>query len=137
MTVLPGCSLHVDTLRGQWLAAAAGLRLAVALSSCADFFLSISKCDLFPTHSLRYLALMCDSGRTVFRIPSDKLCRLRDLIRQVLVKGGVPLSTLEKIAGKCMSMEVAIRPASLWMHYMLEAIRKAQCPHHRFWQHCV
>ena len=123
--------------REQWLAAAVGLRLAVALSSCAGFFLSISKCDLVPTHSLRYLGLMCDSGRSVFRILSDKSCRLRNLIRQVLVEGVVPLSTLEKIAGKCMSMKVAIRPVSLWTHYMLEAIRKAQRPHHRFWQHRV
>ena len=123
--------------REQWLAAAAGLRLAVALSSCADLFLSVSKCDLVPTPSLRYLDLMCDSGRAVFRVPSDKLCRLRDLFRQVLVEGVVPLSTLEKIAGKCMSMKVAIRPAPLWTHYMFEAIRKARCPHYHFWQHRV
>ena len=121
--------------REQWLAAAAGLRLAVALSSCAGFFLNISKCGLVPKHSLRYLGLMCDSGRAVFRIPSVKLCRLRDLIRQVLAEGVVPLSTLEKIAGKCMSMKVDIRPASLWTHYMFEVICNVQYPHHRFWQH--
>ena len=123
--------------RGQWLAAVAGLRLAVSLSSCAGFFLSISKCGFVPTHPLQYLGLMCDGGRSVFRIPSDKLCLLRDLIRQVLVEGMVPLSALEKIAGKCIPIKVAIRPAFLWTHYMLEAVRKVQCPHHRFWQHRV
>ena len=35
--------------REQWLAAAAGLRLAVAFFACVGFFLSISKCDLVPT----------------------------------------------------------------------------------------
>ena len=123
--------------REQWLAAAEGLRLAVALSACAGFFLSVAKCDLVPTLSLRYLGLICDSGRAVFRVPSDKLCRLRKLILKVLSEGEVPLSTLEKIAGKCMSMKVAIRPASLWTHYMFEALRKAQCPRNRFWQHRV
>ena len=44
--------------REQWLAAAEGLRLAVALSACAGFFLSIAKCDLVPTLSLRYLGLI-------------------------------------------------------------------------------
>ena len=127
----------ISTPREQWLAATAGLRLATALSSCAGFFLSISRCDLVPTHSLRYLGLICNSGRAVFRIPSYKLCRLRDPIRSVLVEGVVPLSTLEIIAGKCMSMKVAIRPASLWTHYVFEAIQKNQCPHHRFWQHRV
>ena len=36
-----------------------------------------------------------------------------------------------------MSMKVAIRPAYLWTHYMFEALRKAQCPSNRFWQHRV
>ena len=27
--------------------------------------------------------------------------------------------------------------ASLWTHYILKAIRKAQCPRNRFWQHRV
>ena len=97
-----------------------GLRLAVTLYSCAVVFLSITKCDLVPTHSLRYLGLMCDRGRAVFHVPSDKLCLLRDFIRQVLVDGVIPLSTPVKIAGKCMSIKVAIRPASLWTHYMFE-----------------
>ena len=73
----------------------------------------------------------------MFRVPSDKLCRLRELILKVLSEGEVPLSTLEKIAGKCTSMKVAIRPASLWTHYMFETLRKAQCPRNRFWQHRV
>ena len=99
--------------------------------------MSIAKCDLVPTLSLRYLGLICDSGQAAFCIPSDKLCRLRELILKVLSEGEVPLSTLEKIAGKCMSMKVAIRPASLWTHYMFEALRKARCPRDRFWQHRV
>ena len=123
--------------REQWLAIAAGLRLAVAFSACTGFFLSISKCDLVPTLLLTYIGLMCHSGRAVFRVPSNKLCRLCDLIRQVLVEGVVSSSTVEKIAGKCKSIKVVIRPASLWMHYIFEAIRKTQCPRNRFWQHRV
>ena len=80
--------------RKQWLAAAEGRRLAVALSVCAGFSLSIAKCDLVPTLSLRYLGLICDTGKAVFRVPSDKLCRLRELILKVLSEGEVPLSAL-------------------------------------------
>ena len=74
-------AVRSSEIREQWLAAAAGLCLAVALSACAGFF--------------QYLGLMCDSGRAVFRVPSDKLCRPRDHMRQVLVEGVVPLSTLK------------------------------------------
>ena len=78
-------AVRSSKIHEQWLAAAAGLCLAVALSACAGFFLSISKCDLIPTLLFQYLGLMCDSERAVFRVPSDKLCRLRDHPRQVLV----------------------------------------------------
>ena len=69
--------------------------------------------------------------------PNSRAAVLRDSIRRVLVDGAVPLSTPEKITGKCMSIKVTIRPASLWTHYVFEANRNAQCPHHRFWQHRV
>ena len=57
-----------STPRKQWMAAAAGLRLAVALSFCAAFFLSISIYDLIPTRKLRYIGQLCDSGRALFRV---------------------------------------------------------------------
>ena len=77
------------------------------------FLVEYLYCDLVPKHSLWYLDLMCDSGRAVLHVPSDNLGRLRDPIRQVLVEGVFPLSVLEKIVGKYMSMKVAIRPVSL------------------------
>ena len=33
---------------------------------------------------------------------------------------------MEKIAGKCVSMSVAILPASLWTHFMFPTIAKAK-----------
>ena len=114
-------AVRSSEIREQWLAAAAGLCFAVALSACAGFFFSISKCDLIPTLLFQYLGLMCDSGRVVFRVPSDKLCRPRDHMRQVLVYGVVLLSTLKQITGKCMSINIAIRPEFLWTHDMFEA----------------
>ena len=114
--------------REQWLAAAEGLRLAVALSAYAGFCLSIAKCDLIPTLSLRYLGLICDSGQTVFRVPSDKLCGLRELILKVLSEGKVPLSTLGKIAGKCTPMKVAIRLASRGLTTCLRRFERPSAP---------
>jgi len=61
-----------------------------------------------------------------FRVPKDKLRKLHGLIQTALDDGEVPAQTLEKIAGKCMSMSAAIRPASLWTHFMFAAIAKAR-----------
>jgi len=73
----------------------------------------------------KYLGV-CDSTTASFRVTEDKLGKLQALIEQALEDGSVKVSRLEKIAGKCISMSVAIRPASLWSHFMISAISGAK-----------
>ncbi|CAN0440841.1 unnamed protein product, partial [Pylaiella littoralis] len=108
------------------MAAAEALRLGMLISFFCRHFLSDTKCDLKPSRIQRYLGILCDSSTTSFRIPEDKLSKLREIIREVLARGSLSGKTLETIAGKCVSMSVAIRPASLWTHYMFAAIAKAK-----------
>ena len=75
-------------------------------------FLSDTKCDLKPSRMQRYLSFLCDSNTTSFRVPEDKLQKVHALIRAALEHGSRMGKMLE-IAGKCVSMSVAIRPASL------------------------
>ena len=62
----------------------------------------------------------------MFRIPEDKLRKLHALISEALENRTVTIRALEKIAGKCVSMSVGIRPASLWKHFMFAAIARAK-----------
>lgn len=80
--------------------------------------LSVKKCDLRPTRIRQYLGILCDSDTATFRVPSDKLVKLHQRLTASLDEGWVSLRTLQRIAGKCMSMTVAIRPASLWTDAM-------------------
>ena len=112
--------------RVQWLSAAEALHTGILVSYKCGYFLSIKKCDLYPSQQQRYLGIICDSRTTSYRIPEDKLHKLHALISKVLADGSVSVRMLEKIVGKCVSMSVAIRPASLWTHYMFAAIKKAK-----------
>ena len=53
-----------------------------------------------------------------FRVPQDKLDKLHQLLQTAVAERGLTYRTLDRIEGKCMSMTVAIRPASLWTHAM-------------------
>ena len=109
----------------QWKAAAEALHIGVLVSFLCGYFLSDKKCDLRPSQQQRYLGIICDSQSASFRVPQDKLDKLHTLITEALTTGFLTSRTLERIAGKCVSMSVAIRPASLWTHYMFAALKRA------------
>lgn len=85
------------------------------------FFCS-KKCELPPATVLRYLGTECGSSSISFRVPQDKLDQLHLLLQSALDTGldagELSHSTLQRSAGKCMSMTIAIRPASLGTHAM-------------------
>ena len=96
--------------------------MAVLVSFLCGLFLSAKKCDVRPTRQQPYLGMVCDSDTATFRVPQDKLDTLQQLPREALAAGHLSFRTLQRIAGKCMSMTVAIRPASLWTHAMFAVV---------------
>ena len=108
--------------RDQWLAAGEATHVAMLTSLFCGQFLSLKKCELRPVKALQYLGIICDSETMTFRIPQEKLDKLHGLLQTALADGGVSYRTLQRVAGKCMSMTVAIRPASLWTHAMFAVL---------------
>ena len=67
--------------------------------------------------------MVWDSDTTTFWVPQDMLDKLQQLLGEALASAGhLSLRTLRQIAGKCMSMTVAIRPASPWTHAMFAVV---------------
>ena len=120
------CSTFGRYDKVQWLSAAEALHIGMLVSYFCGNFLSDTKCDLNPSRIQRYLGVLCDSSTTSFRIPVDKLRKLHVLISAALENRTITDQTMEKIEGKYVSMSVAIRPASLWTHFMFAAIAKAK-----------
>ena len=67
-----------------------------------------------------------DADTASFRVPQDKMDTLHQLLHAALEARGISFSTSEHIAGKCMSMTVVTRPASLWTHAMFAALSKLE-----------
>lgn len=85
-------SNHVVTqgmpARDQWLAAGEATHVAMLVSFMGGCFLSVKKCDQRPTRLQQYLGILCDSDTATFRIPSEKLDKLRQLVTAALDGGG-------------------------------------------------
>ena len=62
--------LSMGSVQQQWVAAAKALRFAVSVSCLCGYYLAEANCVLVPTQTLRYLGIICDSRRAVFRILS-------------------------------------------------------------------
>ena len=89
-------------------------------------FLSAKKCDFRSTRLQQYPGMMCGSDTAIFRVPQDKLDKLPQLLRAALDAGCKSFRTLQRTAGKCISMSVAVRPASLWMHAMFAVLAELE-----------
>ena len=69
-----------------------------------------------PGRRLRYGATQ------VLRVPEDKLRKLEVILRDEIDSRSISFNQLEKLAGKCTSMFVAVPPASLYTHYIYNQI---------------
>ena len=77
---------------------------------------------LTPTTRFVFLGVVCDSVLKRFEIPQDKLDKLEVILHRVARDKSITFTMLEKLAGKCTSMSVAVPPAALYTHYMHKAI---------------
>ena len=105
-------------LTGQKTAAREAVALALTIFYRCGYFMAFPKCSLEPTTDLVFLGVDCDSAQRKFYVPEDKLRKLEVILRDAIDSRSISFSQLEKIAGKCMSMSVAVPPASLYTHHM-------------------
>ena len=96
--------------------------MAMLASFLCDQFLSAKKCDFRPTRLQQYLGMPCNSDNATFRVPRDKIDKPQQLLRATLDAESLPFHALQRIAGKSISMTVAIRPVSLWTHAMFSML---------------
>ena len=85
-------------------------------------FQLIKKCDLRPTRVQKYLGILCDSSAASFRVPQSKLDAMHAILTEALQSRRISFRTLQRVAGKVMSMTVAIRPAALYTQAMFTTL---------------
>ena len=80
--------------------------------------MSVSKCVFEPTTRLVFLGVICDSDLQRFEDPPDKLVKLEAILKAAISAWSISFATLEKLAGKCTGMSVAVPAAGLYTHHM-------------------
>ena len=80
------------------------------------YFMVFPKCSLEPTTDPISLGVGCDTAQRRLYVPEDKLLELEAILLEAIDSRGISFSELEKLAGKCTSMSVAVAPPSLYAH---------------------
>ena len=86
--------------------------------------MSIAKCVLEPTTRLVFLGIICDTEAPRFEVPEGKLLKLEILFTVAITSEWISFVDLERLAGKCTSISVAVPPASLYTYHMYKYIAK-------------
>lgn len=113
---------HGGREREQWLAPCEATHIAILVSYFCGMFLSPNKCDWRPTRIQNYSGILCDSTTATFRVPQEKLDVVHALLAQAVACRTISFRMLQRVAGKVMSMTVAVRPASLYIQAMFAAL---------------
>ena len=77
-----------------------------------------------PTTRPVFLGIIFDTEARRFKVPEDKLLKLKVMLTTAITSGRISFLDLERLAGKCTSMFVAVPPASLYMYHMYKHIAK-------------
>ena len=89
------------------------------------YTLGLSKCVLVPQKSVKYLGFICDSEQEAFYLPVEKQESFLKLVNLILSKQHVSLQTLQRLAGKCISFNLAVQDARLFTNEINMAIGAA------------
>lgn len=86
------------------------------------YFIGIAKSQWGPSTVVRFLGFLCDSTRQAFLLPDDKKLKFSTLREQILSSHNVGLNTLERFAGKVVSLSLAIPGGKLYVRETFKAI---------------
>ena len=92
------------------------MRAMVVLSIIAGqagYFIRIPKCFLVPEKVMTYLEIQCDSLRSRFSVPEERVAKYLPLLHELEKGKYVSFSEIEVIVGKLVSLECAV-PAGMW-----------------------
>ena len=106
------CSTRLLEPNQRFVAAQAAASLVLDVLYQAEYFISISKCELTPSTRLVFLGITCDTVQCRFEAPADKLEKLEHMLSDAVTSGAITFQMLEKLAGKCTSFSVAVPVAA-------------------------
>ncbi|KAK3084397.1 hypothetical protein FSP39_012877 [Pinctada imbricata] len=98
----------------------------IRILTSAGYTLNLNKCQLAPSKRVRYLGFIVDSEKQAYIVPDDKKVAFINLRESILSSSSVTLHTLQRFAGKCISLNLAVPAAKLYTREVNLAISKCQ-----------
>ena len=118
------CPSTISPLSGYDLALAAIFYVCYLVVSLG-YFIGLDKSILEPSQQVPYLGFTSDSRKQAFTLLPHKKEKFLLFVRDILNQKAVELVTLQKLAGKCISMALAVPGARLFTNEINLAISKA------------
>ena len=120
---------RVPALRSQtfsYEAANSALFVVCRLLIGLGYFIGLRKCVLEPTPTIIFLGMGIHSNTQSFSIPPEKREKFAQLREMILDHSArVPLKSLQKLMGKCISFSLAFPGAKYYIREMAAAIGRA------------
>ena len=101
------------------------IKLTVKLLVSLGYYLGVRKCIFDPCQRIVFLGMIVDSVECSFFVTDKRKMKLSELRESILQRQAVPLSELQRFAGLCISMVMAIPAAKLYISCCNRAIAKA------------
>jgi hypothetical protein len=89
-----------------------GIDVLIWLNFLAGYTTSVRKSTLEPCLEITWLGVLIDSRQNKFFIPPPKKTKLLALMEGIVATGSISIKELESIAGKCMSLHLAVGEAA-------------------------
>lgn len=96
--------------------------MVVTRLTTLGYTLALKKCQLVPSTLVRYLGFYVDSKKQAYLLPDDKKEKFIALRETILSCQDVHVRTLQRFAGKCVSMSLVIPGAKLYTREINAAI---------------
>lgn len=94
----------------------------ISMLTSLGYTLAIAKCQLVPSTRVRFLGFLVDSIQQAYLLPSDKKLTFIKLRDHILSLKYIDVKTLQRFAGKCISMTLVIPAAKLYIRDVNQAI---------------
>lgn len=88
-------------------------RTVVMLMAALGFTLSWSKCQFIPQPTAKFLGFIINAPRQAFEVPEGKVAAFAALLEQLRAAPKVSMRQVAQVAGKIMSMSIAVSRAPL------------------------
>ena len=112
-------------LDNPFMRAHVAIRYAVIFFISLGYFFSIDKCIFLPTQSIVFLGMIIYSAKRSFFITEKRKQKMATLREIILSNKSCPVSLIQKFAGLCISMTLAILGVKLYSSACNRAISKA------------